>query len=167
MILSIVQFDKRIHIGGSFTNQHRSLQNYFRYNVTRDMYSGMAQCYVLSGDDAIVKGYYTLSSISVPTVHWDESLREKYNLKYDVIPCTLLGRLVVDGTAQGNRYGELLLMDALKNALAGSGRIGSFAVVADPIDRNAKAFYLKYDFIELSNTTRMYISMRKIKSLFP
>ena len=167
MILSIVPLDKRVHIRGSFTNQHRSLQNYFRNNVTRDIDSGMAKCYVLSGEDAIVKGYYTLSSISVPNVHWDASLQEKYKPKYDVIPCTLLGRLAIDGNAQGNGYGELLLMGALKNALAGSGRIGSFAVVVDPIDENAKAFYLKYDFIELSSTTRMYLSMRKIKSLFP
>jgi GNAT superfamily N-acetyltransferase len=135
--------------------------------VSRDIESGMAQCYVLGGEDAIVKGYYTLSSISVPNVHWDEALRDKYKLKYGVIPCALLGRLAVDGSAQGNGYGELLLMDALKNAIAGSRRIGSFAVVVDPIDQNAKAFYLKYDFIELSDTTRMYISMGKIRSLFP
>jgi hypothetical protein len=151
------------HIRKDFSNQHPSLQNYFRNVVMRDVSSGMSQCFVLTDDDDVVKGYYTLSSISVDTSDWDQAFKKANKLVYDTIPCTLLGKLAVDGQNQGKKYGTILLFHALWNAVMSSNTVGSAAVVVDPIDDKAAAFYRKYDFQILTNTTRMFMSMRKAK----
>jgi hypothetical protein len=44
--------------------------------------------------------------------------------------------------------------------------IGSFAVVVDPIDREAELFYGKYDFIKLPDSEKMFIAIRTLKELF-
>lgn len=167
MTLSIVPLQKGFHDRSQFSCKHAPLENYFRHNATRDISNGIAQCFVLVGGDFRPWGFYTLSSISVPNAHWDPAFRKKHKIVYDVFPCTLLGRLAVDKTAEGRGYGKLLLMHALKTALEGSTKIGSFAVVVDPIDADARSFYLKYEFAELSNTHRMFMSMKKIEMLFP
>ena len=82
----------------------------------RDVSSGMSQCFVLTDGDDIVKGYYTLSSISVDTSEWDQAFKKANKLVYDTIPCTLLGKLAVDSQSQGNKYGTLLL------SMLGTGR---------------------------------------------
>lgn len=166
MTLSIVPLQKGLYDRSQFSCKHASLENYFRHNATRDISNGMAQCFVLVGEEFRPMGFYTLSSISVPNVHWDPSFRKKHKIVYDVFPCTLLGRLAVDKTVERRGYGKLLLMHALKTALEGSRRVGSFAVVVDPIDADARSFYSKYEFAELSNTQRMFMSMKKIEMLF-
>ena len=40
------------------------------------------------------------------------------------------------------------------------------AVIVDPIDEDAKNFYLKYGFIELPNSKKMFMSMKTISTLF-
>ena len=151
------------HIRKDFTNQHKSLQNYFRVVVLRDAKSGMSQCFVLTDGDDIVKGYYTLSSISIDTSDWDPAFKKEHKLVYDTIPCTLLGKLAVDIMSQGKNYGTLLLFHALSNAALSSNMVGSAAVVVDPIDSKATDFYKKYDFQSLTNTNRLFISMKKAK----
>lgn len=73
-------------------------------------------------DDLRVKGFYTLSAISVLNAHWDQTFRKKNRIVYDTFPCTLLGRLAVDSTAEGRGYGKLLLMHALRLRWKEAGR---------------------------------------------
>ena len=155
------------HIRKDFTNQHPSLQNYFRNVVLRDVSSGMSQCFVLTDHDDVVKGYYTLSSISVDTSDWDHGFKKANKLVYDTIPCTLLGKLAVDSNNQGKKIGTILLFHALWNAALSSNTVGSAAIVVDPIDYKATEFYRKFDFQNLANTKRMFMSMKKAKLIKP
>ena len=66
----------------------------------------------------------------------------------------------------GERLGETLLIDALKRSYYTSKTIGSMAVIVDPIDTQAKNFYLKYGFIELPDSKKMFKSMKTISSFF-
>lgn len=166
MSIAIVPLEKGVHDRSQFNCKHAALENYFRHNATRDIENGMAQCYVLVENDVRILGYYTLSSISIPNAHWDQGFRKKHKIIYEAFPCTLLGRLAVDKTAEGLGYGRLLLMHALRTALEGSKKIASFAVIVDPLDANARSFYVKFEFSALSNTQRMFISMKKVKMLF-
>jgi ribosomal protein S18 acetylase RimI-like enzyme len=151
------------HIRKDFINQHPSLQNYFRNVAMRDVSSGMSQCFVLTDGDDIVRGYYTLSSISVDTSDWDQAFKKNNKLVYDTIPGTLIGKLAVDSQFQGKKYGTILLFHALWNAAISSNTVGSAAIVVDPIDDKATRFYQKYDFQNLTNTKRMFMSMKKAK----
>jgi hypothetical protein len=59
------------------------------------------------------------------------------------------------------------LIDALKRSYnTAIGSIGSMAVVVDPIEEKARSFYLKYGFIDLPDSGRMFIPMGTIAQLF-
>jgi ribosomal protein S18 acetylase RimI-like enzyme len=100
-----------------------------------------------------------LSSFSV-------QIQKKLPKSYKAIPATLLGRLAIDKNQQGNGIGKILLIDALKRSYSIANEIGSFAVVVDPIDDEAKGFYHKYDFIELPDSKKMFIATQTLKELF-
>jgi predicted GNAT family N-acyltransferase len=165
MSYKIEPLDTQVHIRIKFTNQHSSLQNYIRSFARQDIEKDLARCFVLVEVDKVIKGYYTLNNLSIPSSHWDEAFRKKYKLTYQVIPCTLIGRLAMDSNTQGKGYGKILLIDSLKRAYDVSKAIASFAVVVDSIDQAAKEFYKKYEFHELMDTDRLFLPMKTIHSL--
>lgn len=161
----IEPLDTKTHVRDKFVNQHPSLQNYIRSIARQDIDRDLARCFVLADVDKVIKGYYTLNNLSIPVSHWDTTLKKKFKLTYQVIPCTLIGRLAVDSSVQGKGFGEILLFDSLKRAYEVSRSIASFAVVVDAIDQAAKNFYRKYEFHELMDTDRLYLPMKTIHDL--
>ena len=57
-------------------------------------------------------------------------------------------------------------MDALYRSYENSNHIGSFAVVVDPLDIESENFYLKYGFIKLPDSGKMFLAMKTMKDLF-
>ncbi len=84
---------------------------------------------------------------------------------YTKLPTTLLGRLAVDTQFRRQGLGELLLMDALQRCYVLSEQIGSIAVIVDPLDEEAAAFYQQYGFIPLESG-RMFLPMKTVAALF-
>jgi len=74
--------------------------------------------------------------------------------------------LAVDKIYQGQGIGKILLVDALKRSYELSKQIGSFAVIVDPLDKDAELFYLKYGFIKLPDSGKMFLTMKIIDQLF-
>jgi len=143
------------------------LDNYIRVQVSQDIKRKLSVCFVHTDDDSNVIGYYTLSNDSIPHELLPEEMKKKMPPAYKHLPATLLGRLAVDENHKGKRVGELLLIDALKKAYEiSSSQIGSMAVVVDPIDEEATAFYTKYGFIELPDSKKMFLPMKTIADLF-
>jgi predicted GNAT family N-acyltransferase len=165
MSYSIEPLDTRVHIRDKFSNQHRSLQNYIRSFARQDVERDLARCFVLIDEDKVIKGYYTLNNLSIPVDYWGEAFKKKYKLTYQTIPCTLIGRLAMDSSMQGNGLGKILLIDSLRRACEVSKTIASFAVVVDAIDQQAKKFYQKYEFLELMDTSRLFLPMKTIQAL--
>jgi ribosomal protein S18 acetylase RimI-like enzyme len=74
--------------------------------------------------------------------------------------------LAKDKKHQENGIGKILLIDALKRSYGISNEIGSFGIIVDPTDDEAKGFYQKYDFIELPDSKKMFIATQTLKELF-
>ncbi|MFC0184411.1 hypothetical protein ACFFJX_18530 [Pseudarcicella hirudinis] len=85
---------------------------------------------------------------------------------YNDIPTILLGRLAIDESIKGNGWGEIILLDALNRSLSISESLGTVAVVVDPIDEKARAFYDKYGFVLLPDSGKMFLPVKTIKNLF-
>ena len=142
-----------------------SLNNYILRNVSKDVRSGACTCFVILQDEDQVTAYYTLTAESIPKRDAPDKFQKKTT--YEYIPVILLGRLAVDKSQMGKGYGKLLLIDALQRSLeVTTNQIGAVAVIVDPIDEEAIAFYSKYGFILLPTSGRMFMSMNKIKSAF-
>ena len=152
------------HKKNLFVCEEPSLEGYLRKQAGQDVKRQVAACFVLAGEDNAIKGYYTLSADSVDRTLIPENLQKK--LPYKNLPVTLLGRLARDSSYKGQGIGELLLTDALSRAYQASSTIGAWAVVTDPINEKARAFYEGFGFISLESG-RMFIPLETIKASFP
>ncbi len=114
----------------------------------------------------LVSGYHTLSKNNISNKLIPESFKQKLPKSYSNIPTILLGRLAIDERYQGEGTGKLLLIDALKRCFEISDSIGIYAVVVDPLDIDAEAFYSKYGFIKLPDSEKMFLPMKTIKEIF-
>lgn len=153
------------HKKNEFSCGQESLDNYLRYQANQDIKRKLSACFVLSEKDEI-KGYYTLSNGSIPLNHLPDHFRKKLPPSYLAIPVTLLGRLAIDIRFKGIGLGSFILMDALKRSYAVSEEIGSYAVVVDPLNEEAKKFYLKFGFNLLPDSRKLFLPMNIIKQLF-
>ena len=143
------------------------LNDYLKTQAGQDVKRKLSVCFVLTDSETkVIQGYYTLSNSSIPLSSFSEQIKKKLPKSYKSIPTTLLGRLATDKKYQGNGIGKILLIDALKRSFGISNEIGSFGIIVDPIDDDAKSFYQKYDFIELPDSKKMFIATQTLKELF-
>ncbi len=152
------------HDRPNFRCGHEALDRYFHERVRKEVEARVAAAFVMA-DGPVVLGYYTLSAHSIERdVLTDEIVKKLKLPKYPLIPTTLMGRLAVDLKYQGQRLGEILLMDGLERSYVHSSQVASFAVVVDAKD-SAVEFYRKYGFLQLPPGLRMFVPMETIKRL--
>ncbi len=155
------------HRKQEFSCGKEMLDNYLKKQANQDIKRKLSACFVLNDEETnLLKGYYTLANNSIPQNLIPTEFRKKLPKSYISIPTTLLGRLAIDNRFQGKGIGMLLLIDALKRSYEISKSIGSFAVIVDPLDKDAEKFYNKYGFINLPDSGKMFLPMNTIKTLF-
>lgn len=145
------------------------LNRYLKQNARQELERRTAAVFVLvEADDPRILGYYTLSQSSVLLSDLPGD-RHKKLPRYPQVPTTLLGRLAVDQSCKGKRYGEFLLMDALERAWRTSQQAASFALVVDvlEVEPDPLAFYLRYEFAPLpTQPRRLFLPLQSCDSLF-
>lgn len=142
------------------------LDNYLHKQAKQDSSRYLTACFVIVNHSNEIKGYYTLSNSSIDSVLLPEKISVKLPPSYHNLPVTLLGRLARDTRFKNERLGEVLLLDALQRSYDASFTIGSMAVIVNPINETARNFYLKYGFIDIPDTDKMFMSMKLISTLF-
>jgi GNAT superfamily N-acetyltransferase len=143
------------------------LDNYFWKQAKQDVKRKLSTCFVLVDKETEkISGYYTLSSSNISQNLIPDLFKKKLPKSYLSIPTILLGRLAIDKEFQGRGLGKILLIDALKRCCDTSESIGTYAVIVDPLDKEAEKFYEKYGFIKLPDSGKMFIPMKTIKELF-
>ena len=143
------------------------LDNYFWTMAKQDVKRKLSACFVLVDNETNkVAGYYTLSSSSISNELIPETFKKMLPKSYLSIPTVLLGRLAIDKDFQAKGLGKLLLIDSLKRCYYSSKSIGTFAVIVDPLDKEAERFYKKYGFIVLPDSGKMFMPLKTIEELF-
>ena len=143
-----------------------ALDRYLKQQARQDADKRVAAPFVaVRPPDTRVLGYYTLSASVLTLTELPEELARKLP-RYPQLPVTLLGRLAVDQSTQGQGLGEHLLLDALNRSLVHADRISAMAVIVDAKDENAASFYRHYGFIPLqAQPSRLFVPMRSIAQL--
>ena len=155
------------HRKKEFSCGKEMLDNYLQKQANQDVKRKLSVCFVLNDkENNLIKGYYTLANNSIPQELVPREFKRKFPKAYTSIPATLLGRLAVDKRYQKQGIGKLLLIDALRRSYTISKSIGSFAVIVDPLDKEAEMFYEQYGFIKLPDSGKMFLPMNTIKELF-
>lgn len=141
------------------------LDNYLQKQANQDLKRRLCTVSAMVDGNRII-GYYALSTASISRELVPVNVQKKMPPSYQNLPAILLGRLALDENYKGQRLGEYLLMDALKKCCDASlSHIGAMAVIVDPLDADAEAFYAKYDFIKL-DSGKMFLTMQTIAGLF-
>lgn len=124
----------------------------------------IGKTFVYENENRVV-GFYTISMASIEY----KLIPEKYRVKLPKypIPAARIGRLAVDKYYQGQKIGQLLLIDALYRIYKLSEQIGTFAVIVDAKDNHAKNFYLRFGFIPYEDRPlSLFLPIKSIQSLF-
>lgn len=143
-----------------------SLDRYLRAQAGQDVRRRANAVFIMVAADAVetVLGYYTLCATSlahgaVPTA------ARKHVPRYPLVSATLIGRLAVSRTPQGEGLGSLLLADAVLRAYASAETVGSSMLVVDAPSERAAAFYESFGFQPLPESLRLVLPMRSIEEL--
>jgi len=152
----------RTHIRDQFDCGKPALDDFVRTLVSQYERRNLGRTYVaVRADLPCVLGYYTIASGAVAFEILPAKSAKK--LPRHPVPVVLIARLAVDRSAQGQRLGEKLLLDALARSRELSEQLGIHSVVVDAIDQEAKAFYQKYQFIPLlDNEFHLYLPVSTI-----
>ena len=103
------------HDKNSFSCGKEMLDNYFWKQAKQDVKRKLSACFVaIDLDLNKIKGYYTLSSNSIPNILIPDFFKKNLPNSYSDIPTILLGRLAIDKEFQGKGFGSMLLVDALR-----------------------------------------------------
>lgn len=141
-----------------------ALNDFLHSRARKEMEAGMSACFVIVPEDdpKTIAGYYTLSSATVLRTALPESVTKKLP-RYPEFPATLLGRLARDLRFKGQQIGDRLMASMLHRAVQASKEVASWAIVTDPKDERARAFYTTFGFQPLTKT-RQFITMKAAAS---
>jgi ribosomal protein S18 acetylase RimI-like enzyme len=136
-----------------------ALNDFLQRRARKEMEAGTSVCFVAVPRDEPdrIAGFYTLSASVVQRTALPEKLTRKLP-RYFELPATLLGRLARSIAFRGMRVGELLMVSAVRRAVEGANQVASWALVTDPKDGNARAFYERFGFRPLT-TGRLFLPM--------
>lgn len=169
MDLIIEQLDKNLHDRNSFDCEVEELNVFFKLHANQNQSKNISKTYVATSkinvdNPKTICGYYTLSAGQINCDDLPQNIKSK--LPKHSVPIARIGRLAVDKNYKGNGIGGFLLYDALINILDVSKMIGTFAVIVDAKNDNAKAFYKHYGFIELHDSElTLFLPISTIKGL--
>ncbi len=142
------------------------LNEYLKKYALQTQKKDAARTYVLTRDENVVVGFYTLvfGSVSV-----EETPREiASGLGKYPIPIILLARLAVDNGEAGKGLGKTLLKDALLRTIQAADIAGLRAMLTHAKDEEAKRFYQKFGFQESPiEPLTLMLSIKDIRASLP
>lgn len=157
----IEPFDRQ-HDRTAFSCGEETLDRYIKQFARQDVERSLAAVFVLlDTQTGRIAGFCTLSALSIEFDAFPPDIARR--LPRYPIPTTLIGRLAVDSSLQGQRLGRALLYDALRRAYHQRTQIGSMALIVDAKHEQARRFYERNDFRRFpTNPFRLYLTMQSI-----
>jgi ribosomal protein S18 acetylase RimI-like enzyme len=151
------------HDRAGFACGHASLDKYIREQARQDAARGVARVFVATLNDAPkqIRGYYTLSATAVAPADLPHEVARR--LPRLPVPAALIGRLAVDRDHAGRGLGTILLADAVIRTEIASQSLAVAALVVDPIDDAARAFYRTFGFRDVVAPHSQMFLMRVVR----
>jgi GNAT superfamily N-acetyltransferase len=119
---------------------------------------------VLLDQERAVAGFYTLATGQVDFGDLPADLAKK--LPRRALPVAVLAWLGVSKTRHGEKLGNLLLAQALRDCYEAGQTFAFVAVILDCIDDRAKAFYQRWDFAEMPGQPyRLFLSSQTLTAM--
>lgn len=146
-----------------------SLNTFLTEHLKRQHRGKFLRGYVLTTRETKprILGYYTLSGSCFEKAYLPSKTQQK-RIPYKNVPSVTLGRLAIDKRIQGQGYGELLVIHAMKTVYLASFAVGIHGLFVEALNHKAKDFYLKMGFIPLlaENAFTLFLPTKTSESVF-
>ena len=164
--LRVEALDRGRHDRASFTCGVAELDDYLRQRASQDVRRKANAVFVLiaGAEPRAVLGYFTLCAYALSPGVVPEAAR-RHLARYPLVSATLIGRLAIATAHQGRGLGGVLLVEALRRALASADVVGSSMVVVDALDESAARFYAAHGFLRLPDSARLVLPMVTVATL--
>jgi GNAT superfamily N-acetyltransferase len=148
--LIIASLDKAVHDRAAFDCGEAALDDFLKTKAAQHQVRRVSRTFVLTDSVAPrrILGFYSLSNSQLAREQLDE--REAKSLPRHPIPAVMLARLAVDRSQQGRRFGQWLLMDAIKRCALVGQQSGVYALLVDAKNDGAKQFYQRFGFAAIA-----------------
>jgi len=154
----------KLHNRKDFKCSKKPLTLYLHRYARQNDENNIARTFVAVDDTKKVFGYYSLSTCSIEFENLPEAFAKR--LPAYPVPAALIARLAVDTNFNGQGLGSRLLIEALQNILTASEEIAIKVMLIDAIDEEARAFYLRFGFIELpGKKLKLFLPIETISQL--
>lgn len=153
------------HDRASFSCGEPVLDAYLQKQASRDVSRRVARVFVAIGQEPkAIAGYYGLSAASFDKRGLPPQMSKR--LPHYPIPAAILGRLAVDQAYQGQKFGEMLLLDACRRVVRASDALAMHALIVDAMNEQALAFYERYGFQRFADSDRrLFLPLQTIEKL--
>jgi hypothetical protein len=119
---------------------------------------------VLLGVSGAIAGFYTLATGQVDFADLPSDLVRK--LPRRALPVAIVAWLGVSQAHQGEKLGNRLVAQALRDCYVAGQTFAFVAVILDCVDDRAKSFYQRWDFAELpGNPFRLFLSSQTLTAM--
>ena len=148
------------HDRAAFACGKAMLDRYLHEQATQDIRRGVASVFIACALErpALILGYFTLSAASISPSDLPKDIAKR--LPRHAIPAALIGRLAVDQSVARRGLGAILIADAVAKAAQAAESVAMSAIIVDPIDSQALAFYAAHGFRSLKGLQhRMFLTL--------
>ena len=123
------------------------LNDFLKATARQHAQKGISRTFVLTDGAPAILGFFTLTLCEVSPA----SLPAKYARKYPShgLPAVRLARLAVSRKAQNQRFGKLLLTEAISRTALIAEQAGVIGLFVDAKDDAARQFYVRYGFLAI------------------
>lgn len=155
---------QRSHQRRAFDCGHSEVNDWLHTKALQHQDKRLSATKVLLNRDKAIAGYYTLATGQVDFGDLPSDLARK--LPRRALPVAILAWLGVSVSSQGQKLGDLLLAQALRDCYEAGKTFAFVAVILDCVDDRAKAFYERWDFSELpGNPYRFFLSSQTLTAM--
>jgi ribosomal protein S18 acetylase RimI-like enzyme len=150
------------HQTADFSCGPKSLNAYIRHQALHQSYQGWGRVQVLTEEpNPRVIGYYTLSASRIERSHIVPV--DIQGEAHHPVPAILLARLAIDSDFKGMRLGEMLLIEALRDAVKAAEFVGWRVFEVDAPDEEARRFYRRYGFVSVTEeSSKLYLTRQAV-----
>ena len=142
-----------------------ALNRYFQQTARQHNKKGISRTFVLvdSEQPQTIIGFFTLAICEIRA----SKLPNKWQKKYpSAIAGVKLARLAVAKNYQRQGIGEILMIEAMKRAVIIADNAGVIGLFVDAKDEAARGYYIRYGFIDLSDSPlKMFLPLATIREI--
>lgn len=155
---------QRNHPRSAFDCGQSIVNDWLRTEAFQNQEKRLSATKVLLDQEGGIAGFFTLATGQVDFGDLPSEFARK--LPRRALPVAVLAWLGVSKARQGQKLGEQLLAQALRDCHEAGRTFALVAVILDCVDDRAKAFYQRWDFAELpGNPNRLFLSSQSLAAM--